>query len=72
MMGILTAIIPLIAIVGKWLIERDMMSVAAKKNFLAWVKQSAKDGAISVSLRASYEEQIKKHLEDEANDRSNT
>jgi hypothetical protein len=63
MMSLITVLIPLIASVGKWLIDRDMMSIEAKKNFLAWVRQSAKDGAISVRLRASYEEQIKKHLE---------
>ena len=62
-MGLLTALIPIIATIGKWLIDRDMMSIEAKKNFLLWVKQSAKDGAISVKLRESYEELIKKHLE---------
>lgn len=63
MMGLLTAFIPIIATIGKWLIDRDMMSIEAKKNFLLWVKQSTKDGAIGVKLRESYEELIKKHLE---------
>lgn len=65
MMSMLTALIPLIAIIGKWLIERGIMSAEAKKNFLAWVEQSSKDGAVSVRLRESYEELIKKHLSDE-------
>ena len=60
----IAALIPLLATVGKWLIERDMMSIEAKKNFLAWVRQSSKDGTISVRLRASYDELIKRHLDE--------
>lgn len=67
-MGMITALIPLIAIIGKWLIDRDMMSAEAKRNFLAWVKQSAKDGALGVRVRRNYEDLLRKHLEDMVND----
>lgn len=64
-MSIFTALIPLIAMIGKWLIEKDLMGIEAKKSFLLWVKQSAKDGAISVKLHADYKELLKIHLDDE-------
>jgi hypothetical protein len=68
MMSLFTALIPFIAMLGKWLIERDMMSVEAKKSFLLWVKQSAKDGTVGVKLRESYEDLIKRHLDERSND----
>jgi len=62
-MALFTSLIPVIAMLGKWLIERNMMSAAAKKSFLLWVKQSAADGAISAKLSLAYEELLKKHNE---------
>lgn len=62
MFSMITALIPLIATVGKWLIDRNMMSIEAQKNFLRWVDQSSKDGAISARLRAKYDDLIKQHL----------
>jgi hypothetical protein len=69
MMSMLTVLIPFIAMIGKWLIDRDMMSAEAKRNFLAWVKQSAKDGALGVRVRKNFEDLLQKHLEDLANER---
>lgn len=62
MFSMITALIPLIATVGKWLIDRNMMSIEAQKNFLRWVDQSSKDGAISARLRSKYDDLIKQHL----------
>jgi len=62
MMSLITAAIPLVAMIGKWLIDRNAMSNEAKKHFLLWIKQSAADGAISVKLRESYRDLIAQHL----------
>lgn len=69
MMGLLTALIPLIATVGKWLIDRDIMSVEAKRNFLLWVRQSAKDGTLGVKVRQNYDDLIKRHLDEPRDDK---
>lgn len=51
----------LIATIGKWLIEKDLMGIEQQKHFLAWVSQASDDGAISAKLRLKYDSLLRKH-----------